>query len=214
MIKGETLAPLNGGKPTSAVILLHGLGDSGSGLIDLGGVWQRGLPDTEFLAPNAPFHCDMAPFGFQWFSAQDWTPSVILEGIKKAAPYLDEFIDHVITSRGLPANKVALVGFSQGTMMSLYVAPRRSESLAGVLGYSGALFGSEELRKEKKSSPPVLLVHGMLDEVVPFTAMAHAYSGLQNVNINVDAIGRPDLYHSIDDVGLTEGLRFLRRVLL
>ncbi len=214
MLTAETLAPLNGKKPQSAVILLHGLGDSGAGLIDIGSLWRTGLPDTEFLAPNAPFPCDMAPFGYQWFSARDWSPPVVLEGVKKAAPYLDDYIDHVMDTRGLEAGRIALVGFSQGTMMSLYVAPRRAQALAGVVGYSGALIGREELKKEKKSSPPVLLIHGMLDEVVPYSAMTHALGGLQDVNIHVDAIGRPELYHSIDNFGLTEGLTFLRRALL
>lgn len=213
MLSVETLDPQSGAQPTSAVLLLHGLGDSGAGLIDLGAAWRSGLPDTVFLAPNAPFPCDMAPFGFQWFSAQDWTPAVVLEGVKKAAPYLDSFIDKVSANFELAPSRIALVGFSQGTMMSLYVAPRREEALAGVLGYSGALIGREELRREKRSSPPVLLVHGMRDDVVPYAAMEHAKAGLQDVNINVDALGRPDLYHSIDNEGLREGLVFLRKAL-
>jgi phospholipase/carboxylesterase len=214
MLHDQVITPLNDGKPTSAVILLHGLGDSGDGLLDLGHAWQRGLPDTEFLAPNAPFPCDMAPFGYQWFSTQDWTPEVVLAGVKKAAPYLDAYIDQVLATRDLAPERIALAGFSQGSMMALYVALRRAPSLAGVLAYSGALIGGEMLRKEKKSSPPVLLVHGMLDEVVPFPAMAKAYSGLQDVNINVESLARPDLSHSIDDVGLMEGLRFLRKILI
>jgi phospholipase/carboxylesterase len=213
MLANQVLKPLSGGKATSAVILLHGLGDSGAGLIDLGAAWQRGLPDTEFLAPDAPFPCDMAPFGFQWFSAQDWTPPVVLDGVKNAAPHLDAYIDHILASRDLTPNRVALVGFSQGTIMALYVAPRRTPSLAGVLGYSGALVGGDTLPKEKKSSPPVLLVHGVHDEVIPFAAMAQARAGLQNANINVATLERPGLTHSIDDAGLMEGLRFLRKIL-
>lgn len=214
MLSHETLQPLSGGKPTSAVILLHGLGDSGSGLIDIGGIWQRGLPETEFLAPDAPFPCDMAPFGYQWFSARDWTPSVVLEGVREATPHLNAFIDHVMATRGLASGRVALVGFSQGTMMSLYTAFRREEPMACVVGYSGALIGAETLGAEKKSAPPVLLVHGMQDEVVPFSAMAHAYTNLQKLNINAFSIARPDLAHSIDEVGLAEGLRFLRKALV
>jgi len=213
MLSDNRLPPLSGGAPKSAVIILHGLGDSGAGILPLGEAWQRGLPETEFLAPDAPFPCDIAPFGFQWFSSQDWSPPVILAGVKKAEPYLNEYIDHILSSRGLPPDKLALVGFSQGTMMSLYVAPRRSPSLAGVVGYSGALIGGDTLPQERKSAPPVLLVHGMRDEVVPFSALAHAERGLQNANINVSAIARPDLYHSVDETGLAEGLRFLRKVL-
>ncbi len=213
MLNDRTIKPLAGGKPKQAVILIHGLGDSSAGLIELGRIWQSGLPDAEFLACDAPFPCDMAPFGFQWFSAQDWSPPVILEGVKKAAPYLNEYVDHVIETRQLAPCCVALAGFSQGTMMALYAAPRRQQALAGVLGYSGALVGAETLPKERQSAPPVMLVHGTHDEVIPFKAMAHAEMGLQNANINVAGLACPGLGHSIDDTGLAEGLRFLRRVL-
>ena len=213
MLTEQVLLPLNGGKPKSAVILLHGLGDSGAGLIDLGEVWRSGLPDTEFLAPDAPFPCDMAPFGFQWFSTRDWSPAVVLAGVKHATPYLNDYIDHILASHDLTPDRVALVGFSQGTMMSLYVAPRRSPSLAGVIGYSGALVGGETLSQERKSAPPVLLVHGMQDDVIPFQNMAKTAHGLQNANINVTTLACPGLSHSVDDAGLAEGLRFLRKVL-
>jgi phospholipase/carboxylesterase len=213
MLTEQRLPPLNGGIPKSAVMILHGLGDSGAGLIGLGDAWRTGLPETEFLAPDAPFPCDMAPFGYQWFSAQDWSPAVVLAGVKKAAPYLNGYIDHIVSSRSLSPDRVALVGFSQGTIMSLYVAPRRAPSLAGVIGYSGALVGGETLPQERESAPPVLLVHGMMDDVIRFPAMVHAQNGLQNANINVTTFARPGLPHSIDDEGLAEGLRFLRKVL-
>ncbi|MDD5585368.1 MAG: dienelactone hydrolase family protein [Alphaproteobacteria bacterium] len=213
MLTEQILPPQNGGKPKSAVILLHGLGDSGAGLIGLGEAWRSGLPETEFLAPDAPFPCDMAPFGYQWFGSEDWSPSVVLAGVKKAGPYLDDYIDHVMASRNLAPDRIALVGFSQGTIMALYVAPRRTPPLAGVIGYSGALVGGESLPQERKSSPPILLVHGMKDDVIRFPAMLHAQNGLQNANITVATLARPDLYHSIDDAGLAEGLRFLRKVL-
>jgi phospholipase/carboxylesterase len=213
MLTDHHLNPLNGNKPQSAVILLHGLGDSGAGLIGLGEAWHQALPNTIFLAPDAPYPCDMAPFGFQWFSAQDWTPAVVLAGVKKAAPILNDYIDHVMASRELPPERVALVGFSQGTIMGLYTAPRRTPSLAGVLGYSGALVGGDTLPKERKSAPPIFLAHGTMDEVIPFTALAHAEHGLQNANINVTALACPNLGHSISDEGLAQGARFLRRVL-
>lgn len=214
MLHDQSLPPLSGGEAKSAVIILHGLGDSGAGILPLGEAWRQGLPDTVFLAPDAPFPCDMAPFGFQWFSSQDWSQQVVLAGIQNAVPSLNDYIDHVIASYKLTPAKVALVGFSQGTMMSLYVAPRRTPSLAGIVGYSGALFGAESLPNERRSAPPVLLIHGMLDDVVPFAAMAHAQSGLQNANINVQTLACPGLYHSVDDAGLAEGLHFLRKALL
>jgi len=209
MLTDVTLKPQSG-KVERAVIILHGLGDSADGIIGLGEAFRSGLPDTEFLAPNAPFPCAFSPFGYQWFSADDWTPSVVLKGIMNAAGALNEYIDNVLTSRNLTPDKLALVGFSQGTMMSLYVAPRRSPSLAAVIGYSGALLGGEELKHERQSSPPILLVHGMEDDVVPFSNLAQSAAGLQNVNINVTTLPCPSLAHSIDDSGLRNGVAFLR----
>ncbi len=201
-----------GGKASRAVIILHGLGDSASGIIELGQAMRSGLPETVFLAPDAPAPCDFSPFGYQWFSSGNWTPSVVLEGVKKAAPLLNEYIDHAMEARGLTPDKVALVGFSQGTMMALYVAPRRAPALAGVLGYSGALIGGEDLPKERKSAPPIFLAHGMNDEVVPFAAMEQARAGLHRANLNVGTLACPGLGHSVDDEGLRQGVIFLRRV--
>lgn len=213
MLQDVTLKPASGGKPRNVVILLHGVGDCGEGLISLGEAWQAGMPDTEFVAPNAPFPCDMAPFGYQWFSLQTWTTPAILAGVERAAPLLDSYIDHVIETRGVSADRVALVGFSQGTIMSLYVAPRREKQLAGVLGYSGALYGGDTLRAQRKSSPPVLLVHGTMDDVVPFSALEHAEQGLKEAGINVSTIACPGLGHGIDNIGLSAGLSFLQKVL-
>ena len=103
MLNEHTLPPLSGGKPRHAVILVHGLGDSGAGLIGLGDVWRQALPDTEFLAPDAPFPCDMAPFGYQWFSLQNRSPAAILANVREASPILDAYIDEVQASRALPS---------------------------------------------------------------------------------------------------------------
>lgn len=213
MLNAEVLAPSAGQKAENAVIFLHGLGDSGAGLIGLGEEWRSGLPNTLFLAPDAPAPCDMNPFGYQWFSAQDWTPSVVLAGVKKSAAPLNAFIDAVIEKNGFTPDKIALVGFSQGTIMSLYVAPRRTPSLAGVLGYSGAIVGGESLPRERASAPPIMLIHGTADTVIPFEASAHAAAQLQNVNINVSLLPCQGADHCITAEGLREGLIFLRRVL-
>jgi phospholipase/carboxylesterase len=213
MLKHKTIPPFSGNPPKHLVILLHGVGDSGAGVIGLGRSWRQGLPDTEFLSPDAPFPCDIAPFGRQWFSLQDRSPAALLAGVQIAAPFLNAFIDGVLASRALPPERLALVGFSQGAMLSLYVAPRRTQSLAGVIGYSGGIIGSDTLPIERKSNPPILLVHGTVDDVVSFGAMARAEEGLKNANLDVTTLARPGLGHSIDDVGLAEGLKFLRKVL-
>ncbi len=213
MLKDYILPPLNGGKPGHAAIFLHGVGDRGDGgLLEIGRIWQRSLPDCEFLCPDAPFPFDMAPPAFggrQWFSLQSFTPAAILTGVKAAAPLLDAYIDHVLETRGLMPNKLALIGFSQGTIMSLYVAPRRAEPVACVVGYSGLLTGAETLKAEMKSAPPVLLVHGMMDEVVPFSSMDHAAGILGSASIPVSTVACPTTGHGIDQKGLVEGLSFL-----
>ena len=208
-LSGPSYGPALGGQPDSLVILLHGLGADGNDLIGLAPYWARALPRTEFVSPHAPFPCDMAPFGRQWFSLQDRSPAMVLAGVQAAAPILDGFIDQALASRGLDEARAALVGFSQGTMMSLYVAPRRRRAFAAIVGYSGAVVGAEALAVETRSRPPVLLVHGDADPVVPFQALAVATQALRAAGLAVTAVERPGLGHSIDEDGLMRGGRFL-----
>jgi len=217
MLTEHRLSPLSGSAPKQVVIFLHGLGDRGDGgLLSICQMWQRALPDCEFLCPDAPFVFDMAPPDFggrQWFSLREFTPASLEQGVIDAAPHMDAYIDHVLATRNLPPEKLALAGFSQGTMMALYVAPRRAGRVAGVLGYSGRLCGAARLKAEMKSAPPVLLAHGMEDEVVPFAAMAEAERGLTAAGIAVNTIACPNLGHSIDERGMVEGVRFLQACL-
>src|SRR5579871_1369604 len=138
-LEGPGRAPQSGGKPQSVVVLLHGLGADGGDLIGLAPYWAPQLPTTEFLSPHAPYPCDMAPYGRQWFSLQDRSPNMIVAGVQAAAPILEAYLDDVLRERGLPPERLALVGFSQGTMMALHVGLRRPQRLAGIVGYSGAL---------------------------------------------------------------------------
>jgi phospholipase/carboxylesterase len=208
-LEGPRFGPAAGGKAQSLVLLLHGLGADGNDLISLAPYWARLLPNTAFVSPHAPFPCDMAPYGRQWFSLQDRSQTMILAGVKAAAPILDAFIDAQLTEHGLTEDRLALVGFSQGTMMSLYVAPRRARAVAGVVGYSGALIGADSLAVDARSKPPVLLVHGDADDIVPFQAMDAAAAGLRAAGLSVETLPRPGLPHSIDDAGLTRGGAFL-----
>ena len=105
--------------------------------------------------------------GYQWFSLQNRDESSILNGVQTAAPILNQFIDQQLEKFNLTEDKTFLVGFSQGTMMSLYVAPRRQKPLAGIIGYSGRLIGGNDLKNNIRSYPPVLLVNGDMDDLVP-----------------------------------------------
>ncbi len=212
-LSGPSRPPVAGGKPTRLVILLHGLGADGNDLIGLQQYWGRLVPEAEFGSPNAPFPCDMAPYGYQWFSVQDRSPPSVLAGVRAAAPSLDAFIDEELQKRGLDEGDAALVGFSQGTMMSLFVGLRRARPLAGILGYSGRLIAAHLLPEELRSRPPVLLVHGTEDPLVPFQSMADAETALQAAGVPVETLACVGVEHSIDQQGLVRGGQFLRQVL-
>ena len=144
-LDGPGFGPAAGGRARSLVVLLHGLGADGHDLIQLAPHWAELLPSTAFVSPHAPFPCDMAPYGRQWFSLQDRDPHRIRSGVAAAAPILDAFLDATLVAHRLDDSALALVGFSQGTMMSLHVAPRRARAIAGVVGFSGALVGAEDI---------------------------------------------------------------------
>ena len=208
-LDGPRQAPASGGEADSLVVLLHGLGADGNDLFGLVPHLAQVLPGAAFVSPHAPFTCDMAPFGYQWFSVQDRSPSAMLAGVQATAPILDAFIDAEMERHGVSAAQTALIGFSQGTMMSLFVAPRREEAFAGIVGFSGRLIAPELLAEEIKVRPPVVLVHGDADEVVPYESMALAEEGLTAAGIEVETMTRPGLGHGIDPEGMTRAASFL-----
>lgn len=222
-LDGPTQAPASG-TTRQVVILLHGYGADGNDLIGLAPFFAQALPDAAFYSPHAPQPCEMAPFGRQWFSLSQYDPDMMrrdpqtmgpayaemLAGTQAAAPELDAFIAAAAAREGVGLEQVALVGFSQGTMMALHSGLRQDTALAGILGYSGALVGADRLPAEVTARPPVLLVHGEADPVVPFEAMALAEAGLKAADVEVRTYARPGLEHGIDEVGITMGMEFLR----
>jgi len=201
------------GKPKELIVLLHGLGADGNDLISLAPLLGQSLPGAAFVSPHAPFPCDMAPMGRQWFSLQDRDPAALLGGVRMAAPVLSAFLDAELERHGLGDDRLALVGFSQGAMMGIFVALRRARSCAALVGYSGALIGPELLAEEVESRPPVLLVHGDADEVVPFQSMAAAEQALRAAGFLVRGETRPGLGHGIDEAGLKLGATMLKQSL-
>ena len=212
-LTGPSAAPASGRDPQSLVILLHGYGSNGADLMGLVPYWRDALPDTAFMAPNAPEACPAAPGGYQWWALTDLARESRAAGVRQAAPLVNAFIDMHRAAYDLPNRKVALVGFSQGTMMALHVAPRRPETLAGVVGYSGMLADPEALASEVKTRPPLLLIHGDADPMVPFAAMGQAQADFQALNFEVATHTARGLGHSIDETGLRLGGDFLAQVL-
>src|SRR5262245_11677966 len=184
-ISGPSFGPAAGGRTRQLVILLHGYGADGNDLLGLAPHWARLLPHAEFLAPHAPFPCEMSPYGRQWFGFEGRNPGMILGEAQTAAAILNSFIDTVLAERRLSEDHLALVGFSQGTMMALHVAPRRMRPVAAVLGYSGALIAPDLLVDEIRSRPKVLLIHGTADPVVPYQSLAAAQAALTAAKISV-----------------------------
>lgn len=211
LLDGPRLAPAAGGPARQLIVLLHGVGADGNDLIGLAPYLARELPHAAFASPHAPFPYDMAPFGRQWFSLADRTPARMLEGIRVTTPILDRFLDLELKRHALTDADLALVGFSQGTMTALHVGLRRVAPCAGILGYSGVMVGggaSGELRVH----PPVLLIHGDEDPVVPHSLHGPTVEALRAHGVPVEAHTCIGLGHSIDEQGLALGVAFLRRV--
>lgn len=207
-----TLEPKNGAKPTSIVVVLHGYGSNGRDLISLAPYWQDAVPNAVFVSPDAHQpHEGGAPGGFQWFSLATYNQEFMTKGASEAQPILDTYLDSLLMHYGLTDDRLALCGFSQGCMMSLYCGPRRKNKIAGILGYSGALVGEEGLKDAQK--PPVHLIHGQDDSVVPVVAHRHATAHLVKNGFEVSGYTTPGLEHSIDEKGIESGAEFLNEIL-
>jgi phospholipase/carboxylesterase len=208
-IDGPHHGPQAGGKPGHLVVLLHGYGADGNDLIGLAPVLAPLMPDAVFHAPNAPYRCEGNPMGFQWFGISRLDPAVTLAGVQSAAPFVETFLDDTMAKYGLDESKTALIGFSQGTMMALHVGLRRARPLAGIVGFSGLLAGKELLAGELRSRPPVLLVHGDSDQMLPHRLTEDAAAALQANDVPVEFHIAKGIGHGIDQTGLSFAARFL-----
>ncbi|MGJ8583068.1 MAG: alpha/beta hydrolase [Marinosulfonomonas sp.] len=201
------------GQAKQVVVFLHGYGADGKDLLDISETLAEHLPGTAYYAPDAPEKCSGNPFGYQWFPIpwMDGSPEEsVAASIETSTGDLNAFLDQVLADEGLTADRLILFGFSQGTMMSLHVAPRRAEAVAGVVGFSGRLLAPEHLQDEIKSRPPVLLLHGDQDEVVPPQSLPAAAEALQTAGLDVYAHIMKGTAHGIAPDGLSVALAFMR----
>jgi len=196
------------------VVFLHGYGANGNDLIAIGKQWRSLLPGAAFVAPNAPEPCPQAPGGRQWFrltmrdTAERWV------GVNKARPVLDAFLDFELARHGLDNSRLALVGFSQGTMLALHAGLRRAGPLAAILGYSGEFIlpdgeGGLAAQLPANAAPPILLVHGREDDLIPAEALFLSAEKLAKANIPCQWHLTVGLGHGIDSQGLMHGGLFL-----
>lgn len=204
--------PASGEVAKKLVVLLHGYGADMHDLIGLAPHWADLLPDVEFLSPNAPQICAEHPIGRQWFPVENLDLEHMHAGVLSAAPLLDRFLDNELAKRGLTEKNLVLIGFSQGTMMALQVGLRRSRAPAGIIGYSGVIVGAEQLAAEIRVKPPILLVHGSADPLIPAAALTMTENVLVTLGISVKSHVSQGLGHGIDTAGLALGGRFLSDV--
>jgi len=214
-LDGPRIEPRSG-TAKQLVVFLHGYGADGNDLIEIGRAWAGLLPDAAFVSPHAPRPCGQAPVGREWFPLTFRDPDERWIGVNQAAPALDAFLDAELARRNLPALALALVGFSQGTMMALHVGLRRAVAPAAIVGYSGMLVVPETVdpdafAAEITSRPPVLLVHGDEDQLIPVQALMHAAQGLAALEVPAEWHISPGIGHGIDQEGLRHGGEFLAK---
>jgi len=208
-IDGPRMPPARGGQPDTLVVLLHGYGSNGADLISLAPYWAKLLPGAAFVSPNALEPVPQAPGGYQWFPITQLEPHLMEQGARQAAQSVDRFIDRELERYGLDASRLALVGFSQGTMMALQVGLRRKQAPAAILGYSGVLVGGRNLQDEMIAKPPILLIHGDQDPMIPIAAMFDSAEQLAAAGHGAQWHVSYGVPHAIGPDGLDLGGAFL-----
>ena len=205
------------GKNKSLVIFIHGYGADGKDLLGLADSLADHMPDTVFIAPNAPHKCQMNPMGYEWFpvpwidGSSEVDAQITMEQVVKT---VNIFIDEMMSLENIGSENTILLGFSQGSMLSLHLAPRRKIPVAGVVGFSGRLLRPEELKTEVISRMPILLIHGDKDDVVPFTSLAEAANNLTANSFTVYTHVAEGMGHGISPDGLGTALQFMENMLI
>ena len=208
-LSGPIAPPASGKKPSQLVILCHGYGANGQDLIGLAEPWRDFLPDAAFVAPDAPEGVPGFAGGFQWWGIGSFSEKEREKGVASAAPSLDAFIDTWLTDTELDESQLALVGFSQGTMMALHVGLQRAKPVACIVGFSGTVAAPNLLAESIKSRPPTLLIHGDSDEMIPPTALDEAANFLRDQKIEVKTHMSQGVGHGIGPDGVRLGAKFL-----
>lgn len=208
--------PENKAKVKQIVMMLHGVGSNGQDLMSIAPYWAQTFTEAMFISPDAPFECDMAPPGFpnsyQWFSLQDRDPDAMIDGVQNVFPMIEDFIDEKLQEFGIAPENLVLMGFSQGTMTSLYVAPRLKYKIGGVLGYSGALIWDGLSVESGLQNVPIHLIHGEADDVVPVEQWQHAKDTLEQAGFTVTGHTTPGLSHTLDHDGVDSGAEFMKKI--
>ena len=209
-------APAKSGNADSLIIFLHGYGADGADLLSLSTPLSQHLPNTAFAAPDAPDRSTMNPMGFEWFPIP-WidgsSEEEAKEGLLSSSAMLNDWLVRIGREFNLSSERIVLIGFSQGTMMALHVGPRSESKFAGIVGFSGRLLEPEALANEVKSRPPILLIHGDMDDVVPASSMPQAAEALDKAGFKVGTYVAEGTAHGISPDGLSVALGFIHDLL-
>jgi phospholipase/carboxylesterase len=210
LLTGPSIAPAHGAKAEKLVVILHGLGANGNDLLGIGHLWGRTMPGAAFLAYDAPDACEGMPTGRQWFDLYERDPARMIDLLRNVSRALFASLDAELARLGLEDDDLAITGFSQGAMLALFAGLRRPKAPAALVGFSGALLVPEALILDITVRPPVLLIHGEEDAVVPAKASRDAAETMRDCGVSVHSHIQPGLEHTIDQQGIDIAASFLQ----
>jgi phospholipase/carboxylesterase len=213
ILSGPFIKPQNGIKTDYICILLHGVGADGENLIEIGSYLSKNFPNIYFVAPNAPEKFELSNSGYQWFEYWNRSHAQIISGLEKASAIVIHYANDLLREFNLDYSKLILMGFSQGAMVSIHTAITTQDNCAGVIGFSGGLLKVDITKFEVRSNPPMCLIHGGMDDVVPYQLSENTKNILENFNVDVDFHKIENLGHSIDLKGLKIASEFLNKII-